>query len=62
MYPGDSEEKYVKPLPSRGEILPSVGAVPLVPGSADDGSLELLLRSIFTDIVSFSQGNSARIE
>ena len=62
MYPGDSEEKYVKPLPSRGEILPSVGAVPLVPGSAEDGSLELLLRSIFTDIVSFSQGNSARIE
>ena len=43
MYPGDSDERYVKPIPSKGNILPSVGAVPLIPGSDEDSNLEQLI-------------------
>ena len=56
MYPGSSEERYIKPVKRTGDVLPSVGAVPLVPGSDDDGDLEKLLRAIFDDIATFSAG------
>ena len=56
MYPGDSDERYVKPVLSKGNVLPSVGAVPLIPGSVDDGNLEVLLRAIIADILTFSTG------
>lgn len=59
MYPGSSEERYIKPVRRTGEVLPSVGAVPLVPGSDDDESLEDLLRAIFDDIATFSSDESA---
>ncbi len=62
LYPGSSGVLYPKPLKDedwprrRSLVIPSVGAIPLVPGSDRDEELEDTLRSILSAMAGYSTG------
>lgn len=64
LYPGKNGMMYQKPPRDQdwevrdSLVIPSVGAVPLVPGSEKNGELDDVLLSIFSEIVDISKGES----